>query len=235
MPRSPTGGHPLSSLHVIRPITAICKQMLDLPSWCYGRCPADPAALGPDPTTALERPGIPRSTRTRGWTRASASPRSQGQTRDPLRSDNTLTQKRLLVQSQYRPLKPAPMGTLAVKRRGVLARWLACGCRAGLTVLWLFLIAAVFAAAVSSGVQLERPEPRSGEDERAGRRRAAADHRRRGRGSWGVGGRGCPRDCAVGGVVSHAPIRHLPGGGCHDRVFRGPGCSVWAAPRFPDS
>jgi hypothetical protein len=28
-------------------------------------------------------------------------------------------------------LKIAPMGTLAVKRRGVLARWLACGCRAG--------------------------------------------------------------------------------------------------------
>src|SRR6266567_8138569 len=107
MPRSPTGGHPPSSGHVIRPITATCKQMLDLPSWCYGRCPADPAALGPDATTALERRGIPRSTRTRGWTRASASPRSQGQTRDPLRSDNTLTQKRLLVQSQYRPLKPA--------------------------------------------------------------------------------------------------------------------------------
>src|SRR5258706_13324826 len=83
--------------------------------------------------------------------------------------------------------KTAPMGTLAVKRRGVLARWLACGCRAGLTALWLFLIAAVIPAAVWSGVRLERPEPRSGEDERAGRRRAAADHRRRGRVSWGWG------------------------------------------------
>src|SRR5258707_8174039 len=90
-------------------------------------------------------------------------------------------------ESEASPCKAAPMGTLAVKRRGVLARWLACGCRAGLTALWLFLIAAVVPAAVWSGVQLERPEPRSGEDERAGRRRAAADHRRRGRGSWGWG------------------------------------------------
>src|SRR5258707_4619880 len=93
-----------------------------------------------------------------------------------------------LVRTQHLlPGKTAPMGTLAVKRRGVLARWLACGCRAGLTALWLFLIAAVVPAAVWSGVQLERPEPRSGEDERAGRRRAAADHRRRGRVSWGWG------------------------------------------------
>jgi len=34
--------------------------------------------------------------------------------------------------------KAAPMGTLAVKRRAVLARWLACGCRAGLTAMRLF-------------------------------------------------------------------------------------------------
>src|SRR5258708_38776248 len=102
-----------------------------------------------------------------------------------------------LVRTQHLlPGKTAPMGTLAVKRRGVLARWLACGCRAGLTALWLFLIAAVVPAAVWSGVQLERPEPRSGEDERAGRRRAAADHRRRGRGSRGGGGRGDPPGCA---------------------------------------
>ncbi len=33
----------------------------------------------------------------------------------------------------------------------------------------------------AGGVLLERPQPRSGEDERAGRRRAAADHRERGR------------------------------------------------------
>src|SRR5258707_4858984 len=84
------------------------------------------------------------------------------------------------------------MGTLAVKRRGVLARWLACGCRAGLTALWLFLIAAVVPAAVWSGVQLERPEPRSGEDERAGRRRAAADHRGAGKRVSGVGVVGGP-------------------------------------------
>src|SRR5260221_11235773 len=103
------------------------------------------------------------------------------------RESASLTRKRSLVQSQYRPLKPAPMGTLAVKRRWVLGRWLACGCRAGLTALWLLRIAAVVPAAVWSGVQLERPEPRSGEDERAGRRRAAADHRRRGRVSRGWG------------------------------------------------
>jgi len=35
------------------------------------------------------------------------------------------------------------------------------------------------------GVQLERPEPRSGEDERAGCRQAAADHRERGRACCG--------------------------------------------------
>jgi hypothetical protein len=33
----------------------------------------------------------------------------------------------------------------------------------------------------AGGVKLERPQPRSGEDERAGRRPAAADHRKRGR------------------------------------------------------
>jgi len=37
---------------------------------------------------------------------------------------------------------------------------------------------------------------------------------------------GFPGAAWLVGVVSHAPIRHLPGGGCHDRDFRGPGCSV---------
>jgi len=48
------------------------------------------------------------------------------------------------------------------------------------------LFIGIFLAAAGSGcrvggVLLERPQPRSGEDERAGRRRAAADHRERGR------------------------------------------------------
>jgi hypothetical protein len=120
------------------------------------------------------------------------------------------------------------MGTVAVKRRGVLARWLACGRRAGLTAMRLFPDSCrLCRCRVVLGYQ--RPEPRSGEDERAGRRGAAADHRGRGRGSWrgwrGWGSSASP-GCAVGGVVSHAPIGHLPGGGCHDRDIRGPGCSV---------
>jgi len=65
--------------------------------------PADPAVVGPDPTAALERPGIPRSTRAGQRTSASATPRSQGQTRYPLRSRNTLTRKRPQVQILYRP------------------------------------------------------------------------------------------------------------------------------------
>src|SRR5258708_32794914 len=96
-------------------------------------------------------------------------------------------------ESEASPCKAAPMGTLAVKRRGVLARWLACGCRAGLTALWLFLIAAVVPAAVWSGVQLERPEPRSGEDERAGLPPAGAHPPLPGRVSPRAGGRGLPR------------------------------------------
>src|SRR5215467_13415141 len=58
------------------------------------------------------------------------------------------------------------------------------------------------------GVLLERPQPRSGEDERAGCRRAVTHHRERG-GSFravvrkGVGVPGF----AAGGVVSQAPIR----------------------------
>ena len=36
--------------------------------------------------------------------------------------------------------------------------------------------------------------------------------------------RGSVREC--GGVVSHPPIRPPARGGDHDRVFRGPGCSV---------
>ncbi len=39
---------------------------------------------------------------------------------------------------------------------------------------------------------------------------------------FGVGG--LASRCAwLAGVVSHAPIRHLPGGGCHDRDIRGAG------------
>ena len=61
-------------------------------------------ALGPDPTAALERPGIPRSTRAKRRTLAVASPRSQRQTRYPLRGHNTLTRKR----SPDRPAVPHP-------------------------------------------------------------------------------------------------------------------------------
>jgi hypothetical protein len=49
--------------------------------------------------------------------------------------------------------------------------------------LWLFLVAAGLRRC-AGGVQLERPQPRSGEDERAGCRQAAADHRERGRACW---------------------------------------------------
>jgi len=52
-------------------------------------------------------------------------------------------------------------------------------------VLWLFLVAAGLCRR-AGGVQLERPQPRSGEDERAWRRPAAADHWERGR-AWWVG------------------------------------------------
>jgi hypothetical protein len=45
------------------------------------------------------------------------------------------------------------------------------------TVLLVFLAAAGLRAVARSGVQLERPEPRSGEDERAGRWQATADDR----------------------------------------------------------
>src|SRR5260221_6191026 len=101
------------------------------------------------------------------------------------------------------------MGTIGAKRRGVLARLLGCGCGAGLTGLWLFLIAAVVPAAVWSGVQLERPEPRSGEDERAGRRRAAADHRGAGKRFSGLGVVGGP------GIARLAEWSHMhPSGTC---------------------
>jgi hypothetical protein len=42
-----------------------------------------------------------------------------------------------------------------------------------------------------------------------------------------VAGLGFPLAWLVGGVVSHAPVRLLPRrAGAHDRVIRGPGCSV---------
>jgi len=45
----------------------------------------------------------------------------------------------------------------------------------------------------AEGVKLERPQPRSGEDERAGRRQAAGDPRGRGRVGcgWGLSGVAC--------------------------------------------
>src|SRR6266705_1966470 len=79
----------------------------------------------------------------------------------------------------------------------------------GLTVFRIFLAAAGSRRCVG-GVKLERPQPRSGEDERAGRRRTAADHRERGRVPFVLvaGGRWCSWR-VVGGVVSQAPIRRL--------------------------
>lgn len=60
------------------------------------------------------------------------------------------------------------------------------------------------------GVQLERPEPRcAGEDERAGRRRAAALAGGRGGGCSGFSFPGW----SMGGVVSQAPIRRPAGTG----------------------
>jgi hypothetical protein len=60
---------------------------------------------------------------------------------------------------------------------------------AGLTVSWVFLAVAVPRRCVG-GVLLERPQPRSSEDERAGCRRAAADHgARRVLSRWLRGGR----------------------------------------------
>ena len=61
-------------------------------------------------------------------------------------------------------------------------------------------------------VTLERPQPRSGEDERAGRRRTADDHGQRGR-SFRAGLSGVVLIPGVaGGVVSQAPIRRPAGG-----------------------
>jgi hypothetical protein len=74
----------------------------------------------------------------------------------------------------------------------------------------------------AGGVQLERPEPRSGEDERAGRRRTASDHGKRGRVPFvlACAGGSCVFPGVAGGVVSQAPIRRRAGryGGRHDHV-----------------
>jgi len=72
------------------------------------------------------------------------------------------------------------------------------------------------------GVLLERPQPRSGEDERAGRRRTAADHGRRG-GSFRAGvvkGRSVSPVCG-GAEWSHKHPFGGPAvvGGRHDHVF----------------
>jgi len=56
---------------------------------------------------------------------------------------------------------------------------------------------------------LERPQPRSGQDERAWRRQAAEDPQEARKGSFAVGlsgSRWCSRSVA-GGVISQAPIR----------------------------
>jgi hypothetical protein len=84
------------------------------------------------------------------------------------------------------------------------------------------------------GVQLERPQPVR--DERARTNELDADQRRRIlvgseeasslRAGWDERVGCCSPGVLVGGVVSHAPIRHLLWGGCHDRDIRGPGCSV---------
>jgi hypothetical protein len=94
-----------------------------------------------------------------------------------------------------------------------------------------------FCAVARTGVKLERPQRRAG---RRGRRTNELDAVKRRpmmrsgeepfpgvevctEGRW----LGFPRAWLVVGVVSHAPIRLLPRrAGAHDRVIRGPGCSV---------
>jgi hypothetical protein len=86
---------------------------------------------------------------------------------------------------------PHPWGPLSSRGCGEVARWPVWpsgwrDCSAG------FSSQLPFRAVAQSGVQLERPQPRSGEDERAWRRPAAADHRERGKLPAGLGfdGRG---------------------------------------------
>ena len=74
----------------------------------------------------------------------------------------------------------------------------------------------------AGGVQLERPQPRSGEDERAGRRRAAADHRERGRAPFPVwlyeGSCAVPGCGWRSGLASTHPAPRSRAGGRHDHV-----------------
>jgi hypothetical protein len=104
---------------------------------------------------------------------------SRAEDRNPRSSEPTSGRCPVVVIPTY--LIAAPMGATVVNR--------ACGpgpvtcvCRrAGRTIVRDLPRSCPGCVAVWEGVQLERPQPRSGEDERAGRRRAAADHRERGR------------------------------------------------------
>jgi len=65
---------------------------------------------------------------------------------------------------------------------------------------------------------LERPQPRSGEDERAGRRQAAEDHRGPGKGPVAVGLSGVvcvPGAGGRSGLTSTHPAPRRRAGGCH--------------------
>jgi len=78
----------------------------------------------------------------------------------------------------------------------------------GWLFFWILLRSCPGLPAARSGAKLERPQPRSGEDERAWRRQAAEDHRRRGRAGCGwIIKAACWFPVLAGGVVSQAPIR----------------------------
>ncbi len=120
------------------------------------------------------------------------------------------------------------MGTLAVKRRAVLARWLACGCRAGLTAMRLFLDSCRL-----SGCRVVRgPAGAPGAASRRGRTSwtpasAAGSSEARKRFLAGLGIVGVPRVARLAEWSHMHPFGTCRGvGGCHDRVIRGPGCSV---------
>jgi hypothetical protein len=121
------------------------------------------------------------------------------------------------------------MGTLAVKRRAVLARWLACGCRAGLTAMRLFPDSCRL-----SGCRVVRgPAGAPGAASRRGRtswtpgsgRRSSEARKRGSRRGWRGWGSLVSPGCVAEWSHMH-PSGTCRGGGCHDRVIRGPGCSV---------
>jgi hypothetical protein len=92
----------------------------------------------------------------------------------------------------------------------------------GWLFFWILPHSCLVLSAVRPGVRLERPQPRSGEDERALRRQAAEDPQERGRGRHDVGLSGVA--CVVpgagwrSGLASTHPAPRRRAGGCHDHV-----------------